>query len=276
MTLPATTMRTFQVGGPPHVCCSHLDLYEHLQPPSSFGSGCDLDHPDDRLRTARRAYAATYDDLLEMGKDNRWPYVRCPIRTATAKGPHGYYYRGCKRLDCLYCGPRTARSIGGAIAQSRPQRALALTSLPGTYHESKGAIQEFLRLVRRLDYTVELAYALEENPGGTGYHLHAWERGDAIPLDLLAYVCNRSGIGRPWIGAMREPRSTPRAMAYILKGAIPSERVPEAEARASLDHHLDVNGGKLIRATRGFWQDSAGRPCTRKAAERSYWEAYWS
>ena len=165
----------------------------------------------------------------------------------------------CGAQFCAYCGPRHAYKVGLAIALAQPQRH-GRVSLVGDTWELVQARMNRLRYDLRSDGTkVEWIWMVEANPRGTGHHAHFWQHGDFIPQDRLQRLCERRGMGIPWIGAWkaRKPQSgDPDALQTVIYGMKGAAYGLKATATTSgLAEHLRLNGGRLEHHSRGFFRE---------------------
>jgi hypothetical protein len=106
----------------------------------------------------------------------------------------------------------------------------------------------------------EWAYHAEINPKLTGYHVHAWQHGPKLPQRWLQTVCERADAGIPYINRVRHSGAQHygvKAVTYGLKGTVSEHGRHE---------FVKINGGRLVHATRGFWRDEEGKPCTQLEA----------
>jgi hypothetical protein len=81
-------------------------------------------------------------------------------------------------------------------------------------------------------------------------------------------VCQRSGLGIPYIERYEPPKGDPnKPIGYGLKLAGIDYGLKMAESEASLRTYLDCNGDRLVHATRGYWRDAEGKglPGVREA-----------
>lgn len=163
----------------------------------------------------------------------------------------------CGSLSCTACAMRCVRRHAAVMTwpMSRVQRPrlVTLTKLP-TVEEGDDAGQldwqatrwQVRDLGRRLrqDYRCEWAWAVEPNPKGTGYHLHAIQHGDYLPqreletlwggrrVDIRAVKCS---------AAQYVSKEAARVTGYVSKGA-----------RSAVKAHQDVNGGRIYHSSRGY------------------------
>ncbi len=97
----------------------------------------------------------------------------------------------------------------------------------------------------------------DQNPAGTGHHIHAWQWGDPLDQGLLRDAALSAGMGD---FAEVHPRRAPAgaALTYGMKTVIDGSPVGTELPDATWDY-LRLNGGRLLHATRGFWRDETGQ-----------------
>jgi hypothetical protein len=162
-----------------------------------------------------------------------------------------------------------AQIIAHAIGLARPERAIRLSQVAGRGVDVEACPPEeaWLRIRRRVNRVREIlkgegfrssewAYHVERNPKGTGYHAHAWQHGDYIPQATLQEVCRRADVGIPRIERLRKTG----AVAYGVKAI--TYGLKDAEAVDARREFLQINGGRMVHATRDFWRDEHGERCT--------------
>lgn len=107
------------------------------------------------------------------------------------------------------------------------------------------------------------AYHLEVNPGGPdSAHAHIWWRGDKVTRALLAGAAIASGAGdnidvRP--AYAREGPGAPQ-LAYGFKAILATRPAILTDLSPDARDYLDLNGGRLVTASQGFWTDWSGEP----------------
>jgi hypothetical protein len=119
-------------------------------------------------------------------------------------------------------------------------------------------MNNFRRNLRRAGLSVENVFHVEANPGGTGHHAHLWTWGPTL-LDepTISDAAARAGMGQEvWVGRRDRPDGAPLwyGMKSVLDAADPVALAPE------ICDFLEINGGRLLHASRGFWRDAAGHP----------------
>jgi len=161
----------------------------------------------------------------------------------------------CGSLRCYACLVPVALNYASALGLARPSQKLRLTWVGRTHQEIRQRVRKFHRLLRRQGRQVEHAYSVEPNPRGTGNHIHGWTWGSPITLEELQDAATGAGMGAEvWIGPAHVLPTTPPMIKYGLKSVLDyppgvTEMWPEAR------EFLELNGGRLLHATRGFWRD---------------------
>lgn len=171
----------------------------------------------------------------------------------------------CKANTCAYCAPVNARLIGGAIALAGYQRHITLTQAGDSWQEVRGRMRRLRYFLVKSGFEVEWAWHVEPNPKGTGRHIHAFQRGaQKIPQTRLSSLAVRSGFGRVcWINWHGKRK---RAQNYGVKLAGMPYGMKAVEQAQALDEYRELNGNRLVHASRGFWLDEAGRPVGQREA----------
>jgi len=103
-------------------------------------------------------------------------------------------------------------------------------------------------------HSIEAACVIVESAGDTGYHVDFYSYGDYIDQGVWQ-ECNRDEI----VNVQELKAKKDRTIGYAFKETL--ER-PFEEAGERFERHLEINGGKLYRTTRGFYG-----PLARREAE---------
>jgi hypothetical protein len=160
----------------------------------------------------------------------------------------------CKAHKCPYCLPINARLVAGALALAGPQRAVRLSLVGDDWGIARNRMKQLTLAVRRDGYDWNMAWHREPNPAGTGHHVHGWQRGaDYVPQARLQELCQRVGMGIPYIEKIRQTGP----ITYGLKGIDYGLKLADAEDQGAT--YLEVNGGRIVHSTRGFWRDEHGQ-----------------
>lgn len=125
------------------------------------------------------------------------------------------------------------------------------------------------------EYSVEWCWSIENNPKGTGLHVHAWQRGSYIPQKSLSRLAAAEGMGvvadiRFVAGVGQRGASySVKSAGYTLKAA--------ASGELTAQEWIALNGGRLTHQSRGFFGDGGVRRCERDAltdhfGEKALWE----
>lgn len=187
-----------------------------------------------------------------------------PCRTA-GKSPTAWWWSPvtgevhpwrCKRNRCPWCGPINAHLVAGAIALAEPERVFTLTLVGDDWQTIRSRVNRVTYDVRAAGGQWNVAWHVEENPRGTGHHVHGVQWGTFVPQRTLSWAAARRGMGfRAHIAQVRE---TDRASAYGLKLAAAAYSLKGADG--DLERFLGLNGARMVHASRGFWRDGPGRP----------------
>lgn len=181
----------------------------------------------------------------------------------------------CRRLRCRPCLLWAGWRRGLAIADAAPERFMTLT-LVGEDWQIVRARMKRLRydLVEEVG-ACDWVWSVEQNPAGTGHHVHAWQRGVFVPQARLSELADSKGMGfrvdvRRWRAESKGAESYGlKGIGYGLKG---SEGL---EAAATF---LEVNGGRLTHQSAGFFEggvraaEARGVARARAAGEQREWQ----
>lgn len=172
----------------------------------------------------------------------------------------GAIVRGrCDRLNCPACLPRRVLDIGSAIGLARPRWLITLTQVEDGWQLAKVQIQRLREYFKRDGLDTEMAYHIEHNPRETGLHAHVWTHGDRPGLRMLERAAVRAGLGN--VALLRSidlPVGPPRSLSYGMKECL--EVVDPLVMPAPSAAYLEINGGRLVHASRGFWRDADMQP----------------
>jgi hypothetical protein len=161
----------------------------------------------------------------------------------------------CNTYHCPYCGPRKTRQYQQAAAWVRPERMVGLSELPEGFAQARKQLNDLATRLRRRGYEWEWFWAIEANPAGTGYHLHAVQKGSYVPQARLQEMC---GNRIPHIQAIRRGESG-QAAAYLAKGATSYLTKGGLHGLDGYYQHLLLNGGVGAHWSRGYF----GQPITQ-------------
>lgn len=140
-------------------------------------------------------------------------------------------------------------------------RLVTLTLLPTTddgdldWQRARWQVRNLVRSVRS-DYPGwEMAWAVERNPKGTGFHAHGVQHGPYVPQ---GYLQERWGGRRVDIRAIRRPE----AGVYAMKAAVRVCGYTVKKGTENFDgltEHLRINGHRAAHFTRGFLHGKTSR-----------------
>jgi hypothetical protein len=151
----------------------------------------------------------------------------------------------CKSIRCPTCWRREVARRVRRVAGAMPERFITLTGLPVAYKEALLEEQRIRRALRRLGYEFEWAIAHELTKSGLR-HGHALEKGAYIPQRVLAKVTGR-------VCDIRKIRGARGAANYAVKEALAAAQYA-TKGVEELDEHLELNGGWLLRTTKGYYR----------------------
>jgi hypothetical protein len=163
----------------------------------------------------------------------------------------------CLSLKCPVCVRVCAMRYGNAIGMARPERQILLTGLPDDWEGVKRSMTAFRRVVRKMTVAWKDCYHVERNPRATGLHAHLWQWGSPVEVPIVAEAAVRAGLGSfVDVQARRSPPGAP--LRYGMKVVVEGSPMGQAVPPLTQDY-LNINGGRLVHATPGFWRDDDGR-----------------
>lgn len=173
----------------------------------------------------------------------------------------------CKNARCERCSRRYARRTFGlartaidgcaahrdggcevcAAAVPARVRFITLTTRPGqleTWQEKRLALQHWRESLARHGVAGEMLYVAEQGSQTGMHHVHVVQHGPRkIPMDLL---------DRSWSHGWTQVESARGAVDYVGKQAL--RYVGKgADARETIEAHMNLNGGRAAHWTRGFF-----------------------
>ncbi len=150
--------------------------------------------------------------------------------------------RPCGTYRCECCRPakvnERVRVTAWPLARMDVVRMVTLTQVPGNWQRARGQVRDLARRVRK-KFALEWAWAIEENPRGTGYHAHAMQWGEYLPQSQLQDMW-----GDRIVHIMQVGKGT---AGYLTKCAAVAGYLSK-----NIADHLAVNGGRAIHMTRGY------------------------
>lgn len=148
----------------------------------------------------------------------------------------------CKAYRCAYCGPRKLKYLELCLCAAMPERFLTLTLAPEDPTQRRKQVAWLMQSVRRGGRRCELAWCTERNPKGTGFHIHALQKGDFIPQRELQAKWGGRRVD------IRQVKSVGSGVqSYMLK--------VQAGAIRAAGYTLKAQEGRLrpVNTTRGFF-----------------------
>lgn len=169
--------------------------------------------------------------------------------------------RPCGSYKCLCCRPakvqERARLAAWGASLADKLRFVTLTKAPADWQQARMQVRDLARRLRKA-YLVEWAWAIEENPKKTGYHIHAMQWGDYIPKLRL-----REMWGGRWIDIRK---ADCEGTNYVTKCAKVAGYMSK-----HIEKHLLVNGGRALHFTRGYLHGMTSRGALKLMASPGMW-----
>lgn len=182
----------------------------------------------------------------------------------------------CDSYGCVQCGPRKARSKAGlmtwAAREADRARLVTLTQLPTDqngeldWQRARHQVRDLLYRIRQDYPAFQMGWAIERNPGETGFHAHGVQHGQYVPQRVLQ---------ERWGGRIVDIRQIrrPAAATYAMKDAVSVAGYLVKHGRENFDGlqaHLAVNGHRAAHFTRGFLHGLNSREAAKAmSAERN-------
>lgn len=212
-------------------------------------------HPRDRFNRPRRTYP------------------QCPRRRGSITNIiTGEMVRAqCGALRCYSCIIGRAIRVGEAIALAEPTQALTLSLNSEEWQTIKTRFQAFGRRLRTQGLRAEYCYHVEPYRNG-GTHAHLFLHGDWVRDLDVRLACESAGFGyNGWSThwQIRADHYQRPSIDYGLKMILRLRPDNPTELWAQAETYLDLNGGRLVHNTRGFWRDAHGQACTLREAIRA-------
>lgn len=258
-----------------------LDLYEATGPSSppsgrfrpklvalTASEGLGVAGPDNAV--ASRATIIPFPGPVRRGRG--WP--ACPekfpalVRSALTGE---WVPARCDSLSCYSCiVPLTIRRAQ-ALAQARPSQWLTLTAAGDGWDAIKKRMQSWTRLLRRRHSGLEYCWQVEENPQGTGSHVHAWVRGPKVDVPAMQRVALDAGLGlhaEVGIAFATSLHYQVPTIEYAFKSILWERPDEPTDFWPGALTYLSLNNGRLTHHSRAFYLGAGGQPLSATAAER--------
>ena len=189
----------------------------------------------------------------------------CPTPRGTSTNRDGeVFFIPCGKLTCPRCGPATALKTASAIRLAAPDRAGYLSLPPGQLSTPelrasaplllRRAIRRIAKDVQLTGKTWETASVIELSASGR-VHGHFLQRGDSLAPRELRRLAASHNAG--WAD-LAPIRFLPVISRYVLKVPISALDMDPESATELLALHRELNGGRLLSSTPGFWRGAGG------------------
>lgn len=192
-----------------------------------------------------------HDSVLDLDASALKQRGRCPRRLGERLNERTgeLYPNACWASSCPRCvGVQTARRRA-ALRYVAPEWLLTLTNVGDSWREVSNGRKVLHQRMRRRGYQPRYAWVIECGSSGPAHHLHALGWG-SVP-NSVALAEEAAAVGWGHVVDVR-PVTSPNVAGYLTKQAVNSG--------GHLEHYLDMNGGRLLQATNGFWRAGADGP----------------
>lgn len=213
-----------------------------------------------RGNTSLDSYTDVFGGFHEFDEDDEhewWlatAYKRCPRVTRERLDPvTGLLLPDyCKSNCCPFCSQFKARLLARAMAYAAPTHLLTVTAVGSSWPEVVDRMKRLIKSVREAGPVTSFAlvWTVERSKAGDR-HVHALAHGGVPSTAVLTERSYRLGMGRVDLKRTNDCR---RPADYLLKGV-----------RANFIEHLDLNGGRMVHATRDYWRAPDGMPLRGQA-----------
>lgn len=163
------------------------------------------------------------------------------------------------KRKCPVCSTYHSNLVAEAIDDSRPDTLITLTQLP---IDCRGGIHTTWRnILKRADRAGHPAgafawlFTVERDAGGNSCHLHVLLRGQRPPDSFWSSAAYQLCGPRVDIRHLRSPMGS-----YLLKNCRPSKATCFDCAKVHLAEHIDLNDGRPVHQSRGFFLGDDGSP----------------
>ena len=195
--------------------------------------------------------------------DYAGPWPICPrngdrtlVRTDTGTITTGR----CLSNSCYACIWPVALPIGAAIGLAKPDWMIGLTQVGKDWAQIRDRVKYLGTVLRRAKLQIQYAWHVEPNPHSDDHHIHMWAHGDKVKAITLASAAGAVGMGQQvYVKAAASGTDGARNFTYGMKMCRPS-RADASAMSPEAAQFLELNGGRLVHPTRGFWRDASGRP----------------
>lgn len=144
---------------------------------------------------------------------------------------------------------------------AKPSHALTLTGVSSDWSVAKRQMERFHGRLRTQGVSGQHAFHVEPYDSGADCHVHGWWYGGSLTKRVLGDAAASAHLGShvhvepAWIP--KESYARP-ALEYGLKMILHERPECPTELWPRAHQYLDLNGQRLVHATRGFWRDAHG------------------
>nr|CRY97195.1 hypothetical protein [uncultured prokaryote] len=189
----------------------------------------------------------------------------CPrkpsIVLVACSDPTRYVFAGCDAYQCVTCGPKKTQGLSLAMAWRQTQvdrtRLMTLTMAPTEWQARRQKMRHVTLWARKQGYAWNTAWTTEMGSKTGMIHIHAIQWGDYIPRNVLqerwGHIVDVRAIKKPGT----------KSSGYLTKESQKVANYLTKEASEGYQSWLELNGGRPIHTTRGYF----GGHSTREAVQ---------
>lgn len=173
--------------------------------------------------------------------------------------------QGCGKQTCAACVFLIVWRTVGAIRLATPNYMLRLSHTGESWPEIKRNMQQFNRAMRTTlgAHAWAGCFIAHENPSGDGQtHVHMLARTSHLSEELVQEKATKVGMGRE----VHLQSIDSKGLSYAFHPITDARDLDFETATVEIEHHLAINGSRLVHKTGNFWRSRNGRPSTLKEA----------
>ena len=190
--------------------------------------------------------------------------VHVPMLWSNQRGEITYY--SCRKNSCPRCSIVNARRAALAVHLSAPVGWFSFTLVGDTWSQISERMKLCMSYIRNSISDFEWCWAVEENPRGTGNHVHGYfhttVHGSNRLENAIEEARRRAGFGARWRWHDMPAEAGPAFCGYPMKALVD----PDA-AWVFLGLNGTPERPRVIHSSRDFWRDGDQGVVYRTRAE---------
>lgn len=217
--------------------------------------------------TGQETASTSLVPTIETVADQRWCSRRVGRYFRSLEVPSRVFRSGCGAYQCEVCGPikvkQFAWGAAWALDQQKHRRHITLTQAPEDWQACRQKVKDLAWELRKRGKQVQWSWTVEENPQGTGLHIHAVQHGSFVQQATLQDLWGH-------IAYVQYIKGTARGVAaYGAKGALSTALYGAKGVGEDYLGGLERNGGRWFHTSRGFFPPGGAAAAVKAAkAER--------